>query len=66
VLECYPQNGKLLKIWGHFQEWVLHDPADTNLLLLLLLLYHAQGAGALPAERQAAEDMGALPGVGAA
>jgi hypothetical protein len=21
----YPQNGKLLKVWGRFQEWVLHD-----------------------------------------
>lgn len=20
------QNGKLLKVWGRFQEWVLHDP----------------------------------------
>eukprot|EP00775_Hariotina_reticulata_P013181 gene13181-13312_t len=27
VLERYPSNGKLLKIWGRFQEWVLHDPA---------------------------------------
>jgi hypothetical protein len=26
VLERYPTNGKLLKIWGRFQEWVLHDP----------------------------------------
>lgn len=26
VLERYPQNGKLLKVWGRFQEWVLHDP----------------------------------------
>jgi hypothetical protein len=66
VLERYPHNGKLLKIWGRFQEWVLHDPADTILLLLLLLLLlRAQGAGALAAERQAAEDLGALPGVGA-
>lgn len=30
VLERYPQNGKLLKIWGRFQEWVLHDPARAS------------------------------------
>jgi hypothetical protein len=24
---CFPQNGKLLKVWGRFQEWVLHDPS---------------------------------------
>jgi hypothetical protein len=39
VLERYPQNGKLLKIWGRFQEWVLIT--TLLLLLLLLLLYHA-------------------------
>jgi hypothetical protein len=65
VLERHPQNGKPLQIWGRFQEWALHDSADTNLLLLLLLL-RAQGAGALPTKWQAAEDLGALPGVGAA
>lgn len=30
VLERYPQNGKLLKAWGRFQEWVLHDPARAS------------------------------------
>lgn len=27
VLRCATlQSGKLLKVWGRFQEWVLHDP----------------------------------------
>eukprot|EP00879_Flechtneria_rotunda_P032111 GHRR01035266.1.p1 GENE.GHRR01035266.1~~GHRR01035266.1.p1 ORF type:complete len:431 (+),score=120.72 GHRR01035266.1:122-1414(+) len=31
VLDRYPQgNGKLLKIWGRFQEWVLHDPVRAS------------------------------------
>lgn len=25
-MERYPRNGKLLKIYGKFQEFVLHDP----------------------------------------
>jgi hypothetical protein len=24
------QNGKLLKVWGRFQEWVLHDPSRAS------------------------------------
>jgi hypothetical protein len=51
VLERYPQNGKLLKIWGRFQVWVLLNHTSTMLLLLLLLL---QGVGTLPPKRQAA------------
>lgn len=30
VLERYPHNGKVLKIWGRFQEWVLHDPGRAQ------------------------------------
>jgi hypothetical protein len=27
VLLSLAQNGKMLKVWGRFQEWVLHDPS---------------------------------------
>jgi hypothetical protein len=38
VLERYPTNGKLLKVYGRFLEFVRNDPWGERLLLLWLCM----------------------------